>query len=135
MSGDEPAPEIDRPEVVAEVRAAFEAYEDDLVANRVERLVEWFWDDPRAVRLGIDEELYGFEEIAAYRRSQAMATPPRSLRNTVITALGPDVATACTEFLPHGSDAVGRQTQTWIRTAGGWRIASAHVSWSSGHRP
>lgn len=73
--------------------------------------------------------------IADYRRAQARATPPRSLRNTVITTFGDDLATAVTEFVPHGSDAVGRQSQTWLRTPVGWRIASAHVSWSSGRRP
>ncbi len=127
--------EIDGADVVAEVRAAFEAYERDLVANDVEALVTWFWNDPRAVRLGIDEELYGFDAIAGYRRSQAQATPPRSLRNTVITTYGDTLATADTEFLPRGSDAVGRQSQTWLRTPEGWRVASAHVSWSSGVRP
>ncbi|MFN8053013.1 MAG: oxalurate catabolism protein HpxZ [Acidimicrobiales bacterium] len=129
-------PELNRPEIVAEVTAAFEAYESDLVANDVEALVEWFWRDPRAVRLGIDEELYGFDEIAAYRRSQAQATPPRSLRNTVVTTFGDHVATVDTEFVPDGSDAaLGRQSQTWLRTEVGWRVASAHVSWHAGRRP
>jgi hypothetical protein len=129
-------PELNRPDVVAEVRAAFDAYERDLVANDVEALVDWFWHDERAVRLGIDEELYGFDDIAAYRRSQAQATPPRSLRNTVVTTFGDDVATVDTEFAPHGSGtALGRQSQTWLRTPDGWRVANAHVSWHSGTRP
>lgn len=126
---------LNLPEVVAEVRAAFEQYEVDLVANDVERLVEWFWSDPGAVRFGIDEELFGFDEIAAYRRKQARATPPRTLRNTVITTFGTDVATVDTEFCPTGSDAVGRQSQTWLRTSSGWRVANAHVSWHAGVRP
>ena len=128
-------PEINRPDVVAEVRAAFEHYERDLVANDVERLVEWFWDDERAVRYGIDEGHVGHAAIAAYRRSQAIATPPRQLRGTVVTTYGRDVATVDTEFVPDGSQAVGRQSQTWIRVDGRWRVTSAHVSWLSGHRP
>jgi hypothetical protein len=127
--------DIDRPEIVAEVRAAFEEYERDLVANDVERLVDWFWDDGRAVRYGIDESHVGFDDIAAYRRSQSIATPPRDLRGTVITTFGDDLATADTEFVPHGTDAIGRQSQTWARIDGRWRIVSAHVSWLSGHRP
>ena len=127
--------ELDSAEVVAEVRAAFDQYERDLVANDVDALVRWFWEDDRAVRLGIEEELYGFEEIAPYRRSQAIATPPRTLRNTVITTFGRDLAVVNTEFCPHGSPAVGRQSQTWLRTDAGWRVASAHVSWSGGQRP
>ena len=128
-------PELNRSDVVAEVRAAFEQYEADLVTNRVEALVEWFWDDPRAVRFGIDESHVGYDAIAAYRRSQAIATPPRDLRGTVITTFGADVATVDTEFLPHGSDAVGRQSQTWARIDGEWKVTSAHVSWLSGVRP
>jgi hypothetical protein len=128
-------PEINRPEVVAEVTEVFERYEAALVANRVEELVELFWDSPSTVRYGIDEVLRGFDEIAEYRRSQAVATPPRTLRNVVITTYGDTVATADTEFLPLGSDAVGRQSQTWIRTPHGWRVASAHVSWLSGRGP
>lgn len=127
--------QINRPEVVAEVTAAFEHYEAALVANDVDTLIELFWDDPRTVRYGIDEEHVGHGDIAAYRRTQAIATPPRQLRNTVITTFGDDVATADTEFVPDGSDARGRQSQTWIRTADGWRVASAHVSWHAGRRP
>ena len=127
--------ELNRPEVAAEVRAAFEQYEADLVANRVEALVEWFWADPRAVRFGIDESHVGFDAIAGYRRSQAIATPPRDLRGTVVTTFGDDVATVDTEFLPHGSDAVGRQSQTWARVGAEWKVTSAHVSWLSGRAP
>ncbi len=127
--------ELNSADVVAEVLAAFEQYERDLVANDIDALVSWFWNDVRAVRLGIDEELYGFDEIAAYRRTQAVATPPRTLRNTVITTFGADLATVNTEFCPHGSVAVGRQSQTWLRTELGWRVVSAHVSWSGGRRP
>jgi hypothetical protein len=128
-------PEINQPDVVAEVRAAFEQYERDLVANDVEALVRWFWDDDRAVRYGIDEGHVGHAAIAAYRRSQAMATPPRRLRGTIVTTFGTDVATVDTEFVPDGSRAVGRQSQTWARVDGEWRVTSAHVSWLSGHRP
>jgi ketosteroid isomerase-like protein len=126
---------INLPDVLAEVTEVFQRYESALVANDLEVLIELFWDDPRTVRYGIDEQHVGHADIAAYRRTQAVATPPRQLRNTVITTFGTDVATADTEFLPDGADAVGRQTQTWIRTEHGWRVASAHVSWLSGVRP
>lgn len=131
----DPVPQINRPDVVAEVRDAFERYESALVANDVDVLVDMFWDSDLTVRYGIDESHRGHADIAAYRRTQAVATPPRDLRDTVITTFGDDVAVADTEFLPHGSDAVGRQSQTWIRTDAGWRVASAHVSWLSGQRP
>lgn len=127
--------DINRTEVVAQVRAAFERYEQALVSNDVETLIELFWDSPLTVRYGIDECLQGGDAIATYRRSQAVATPPRRLRNTVITTFGESVATADTEFCPIGSDAVGRQSQTWVSTSDGWRVTSAHVSWLSGRAP
>lgn len=127
--------QINLPGVLAEVAETFDRYEAALVANDVEVLIELFWDDPRTVRYGIDEEHVGHADIGAYRRTQAVATPPRRLRNTVITTFGTDVATADTEFVPDGSEVLGRQSQTWIRTAEGWRVASAHVSWHGGRRP
>ena len=128
-------PEINKPQVVAEVTEVFEQYEDALVANRVDELIELFWDSPLTVRYGIDESHYSHDDIAEYRRSQAQATPPRSLLNTVVTTFGESVATVDTEFLPTGTDLVGRQSQTWIRTPDGWRVSSAHVSWLGGRGP
>ena len=128
-------PEINRPEVVADVTEVFERYEAALVANRVEELIELFWDSPLTVRYGIEESHRGHRDISAYRRTQAVATPPRALRNTVITTYGDAVASVDTEFLPTGTDLVGRQSQTWLRTPDGWRVASAHVSWLGGRGP
>jgi len=127
--------EINRDEVVAEVAAAFERYERALLANDVDVLIELFWDSPLTVRYGIDEQHVGSDEIAAYRRSQAVASPARDLRNTVITTFGDDVATVDTEFVTRDTGAVGRQSQTWVRTSHGWRVTSAHVSWCSQHVP
>ena len=127
--------EVNDPAVVAEVEREFARYEAALVANDVEALVEFFHDSPLIVRYGVDDAQHGHDELAAYRRSQASATPPRELRRTVITTYGTDVAVADTEFVPIGSAAVGRQSQTWLRTDAGWRVVSAHVSWLGGRRP
>jgi hypothetical protein len=35
------------------------------------------------------------------------------------------------EYVPRGSDRVGRQSQTWMRTPDGWKIVSAHVSFET----
>ena len=129
------ADEVNKPGIVAEVTAVFEHYEQALLANDVEVLIELFWDSPLTVRYGIDEQHVGLPEIAAYRRSQSVASPPRDLRNTVVTTFGDDVATVDTEFVPHGGGPVGRQSQTWVRTPQGWRVTSAHVSWCSQHVP
>jgi hypothetical protein len=128
-------PQFDDPEGLAEVQAAFDRYEHALVANDREALIAFFLDASTTVRYGIDDSQYGHAELAEFRRTQAIATPPRALRRTVITTFGRDVAVANTEFVPHGSDAVGRQSQTWLRTDAGWKIVSAHVSWLGGRAP
>jgi hypothetical protein len=120
--------EINRPAVLAEVRAEFDRYEAALVANDVEALVAWFRVGPETVRYGLDDAQHGWDEIAAFRRAAASASPPRELLRTVITTFGDDVAVADTEFVAVGTITIGRQSQTWIRTPAGWRIVSAHVS-------
>jgi ketosteroid isomerase-like protein len=121
--------DIDLPDVVAEVRAAFEAYERALVANDVEALDAMFHDDPRTIRFGGAENLFGFAQIKAFRAARSSAGLARTLSHTVITAYGRDVAIASTLF--HRTTMpgkVGRQTQTWVRFLEGWRVVAAHVS-------
>lgn len=121
--------EVDLPDVVAEVRAAFEAYERALVANDVAALDAAFHDDPRTIRFGAAENLFGHAEIRAFRAGRSPAGLARTLANTVITAYGRDVAVASTLFRRDGAPGkVGRQMQTWVRFPQGWRVAAAHVS-------
>ncbi|WP_291139780.1 oxalurate catabolism protein HpxZ [Hydrogenophaga sp.] len=121
-------PEINLPEVRAEVTAAFERYEKALVGNDVDVLDELFWNSPHTLRYGATENLYGYAEIQAFRKARPSAGLARTLGRTVITTYGRDFATANTEFHRAGSDRVGRQSQTWMRTPEGWRVVSAHVS-------
>lgn len=118
--------DINIPEVVAEVAAAFERYEAALVANDVPVLGELFWDSPLTVRYGIAENLHGHAEISAFRAARPATGLGRALERTVITAYGRDMATANTTFRRGGR--LGRQSQTWARMAEGWRVVSAHVS-------
>jgi hypothetical protein len=118
--------EINIPEVVAEVTAAFERYEAALVANDVSVLDELFWDSPLTLRYGIAENLHGHGEIKAYRAARPSVGLARELERTVITAYGRDMATANTLFRRGGR--LGRQSQTWARMPEGWRVVSAHVS-------
>jgi ketosteroid isomerase-like protein len=121
--------DIDLPEVVAEVRAAFEAYERALVANDVEALDAMFRDDPRTIRFGGGENLFGYDEIKAFRAARSPAGLARTLSRTVITAYSRDIAVASTLF--HRTTMpgkVGRQMQTWVRFPEGWRVVAAHVS-------
>ncbi len=120
--------DINQPEVLAEVQAAFARYEDALVHNKVEVLDELFWDSPHTLRYGATENLYGAAEIQAFRASRPSTGLMRELTRTVITTYGQDFATANTEFVRPGSTAIGRQSQTWLRTPEGWRVVAAHVS-------
>ena len=127
--------EIDIPEVLDEVRAAFERYEAALNANDVAILDESFWESAYTVRYGLGENLYGRDEILAFRKSRPPVDLRRKLLRTAITTFGRDFATANCEFLKVDSNRRGRQSQTWMRTPLGWRVVSAHVSWFVSDQP
>jgi hypothetical protein len=121
--------EIDLPEIVAEVTAAFERYEKALVSNDVAILNEIFRKDPRTIRYGGMENLYGYDEIAAFRTGRSPVGLGRTLSKTVISTYGRDHAVASTLFRrPSVAGKIGRQMQTWVRFPEGWRVVAAHVS-------
>jgi hypothetical protein len=121
--------EIDRPEIVKEVKDLFDRYEQALMSNDVQTLNAMFLGDARTIRYGAAENLYGHAEISRFRTARSPAGLVRTLSRTVITTFGRDLAVASTMFhrrtLP---GKVGRQTQTWVRFDQGWRIVAAHVS-------
>lgn len=119
---------LNDPAVLAEVTAAFQAYEKALNNNDVATLTALFWTSPLTVRFGIGENLYGHEAITAFRHARPNIDLRRTLANTVLTTYGDDFATASTEFIKRDTGRRGRQSQTWIRTEVGWRVVSAHVS-------
>ena len=121
--------EINIPEVVTEVTAAFQRYEVALNTNDVAVLDELFWKSPLTLRYGMGENLYGYDQIAAFRSARSPAGLARSISGTQITTYGRDMATANTMFERETVPGkIGRQSQTWMRTAEGWRVVSAHVS-------
>ncbi len=121
--------EIDIPEIVEEVTAAFSKYEQALVSNDVETLNALFHEDPRTLRYGGGENLYGYAEIKAFRAARSPAGLARSTGRTLITTYGRDFAVASTLFFRDTAPGkVGRQMQTWARLQEGWRIVAAHVS-------
>lgn len=126
--------EVNDPAVLAEVNESFAAYERALVGNDIETLNALFWESPLTLRYGVSELLYSHAEIAAFRRRRGAIDQRRTLRNTRIKTFGRDFATADTEFVPEGSDRIGRQSQTWVRTEQGWKIVSAHVSFLASGR-
>jgi hypothetical protein len=120
--------DINLPDVVAEVTTAFERYETALVTNDVEELDALFWNSPHTLRYGASENLYGYDAIREFRAGRSPQGLARRVLRTAITAYGNDFATTNIEFQREGSERIGRQSQTWMRTPAGWRVVSAHVS-------
>ena len=120
--------DINLPDVVAEVTAVLERYEAALVSNDVEMLDTLFWNSPHTLRYGAGENLYGYDQIRAFRAQRSPQGLAREVLRTAITTYGRDFATANLEFQRDGSARTGRQSQTWMRTADGWRVVAAHVS-------
>jgi hypothetical protein len=120
--------EINIPDVVAEVTASFESYEQALSTNDLDTIDGLFRDSPLTLRYGPDGTLLGHAAISAFRRARNIKGVERTLKNTIITTYGRDLAVANTESDRPGSDVTGRQSQTWVRMPEGWRIVSAHVS-------
>jgi hypothetical protein len=119
---------LDRPEVVGEVLAAFRRYERALVAGDLAVLTELFWDDPRCLRYGVADRQAGAAQIAAWRRTHPTVPPGRRLRDTRVLTVDDRTAVVNTLFDYPDGRVEGRQTQTWVRFAQGWRIVAAHVS-------
>jgi len=121
--------DVNLPDVLAEVEAAFVRYERALVTNDLAVLDELFWADPRTVRYGVGEVLYGIEAIRAFRGARPAQGLARILERTAITTFGRDFATASTLFTREGAPGkLGRQQQSWARMPPGWRVVAAHVS-------
>jgi hypothetical protein len=120
--------EIDLPDVVAEVTAAFERYEAALVANDLATLDALFWASPKTVRYGIAENLYGIAAIRAFRAQRPPLDLAREVLRRVVTTFGRDLATTAIDYRRAASGRRGRQMQTWVRLPEGWRIVAAHVS-------
>jgi hypothetical protein len=121
--------QVDIPEVKQEMEAAFALYETALVTNDVATLEALFRDDPRTLRYGTAEILYGMDEIRAFRRGRSPLNLMRKLDRTIITTYGRDFATANTLYTRDSAPGkLGRQSQTWVRFEDGWHIVAAHVS-------
>lgn len=123
--------EVNRPDVLAELAAHAEAYGRALLANDVETLDGYFWSSEHALRFGVTEELYGAEEIAAFRKGRVVNFADRKTTRETLFTLGETLGVANQEFTLtiFGSLRHGRQSQVWVKFPGvGWRIVSAHVS-------
>lgn len=122
--------EINCAEVLIEVRKLFDEYERALVGNDVSTLKRLFWDSSHTIRHGATENLYGSNEIEAFRKARTSKGLMRTLTRVEIRSFGQDFATTHAEFTRDSEPRLGRQTQTLVRFYDiGWRIVSAHVSW------
>ena len=122
--------EVNLPEVLAELRELYPRYEQALISNDVETLVTMFWASPEVMRFGVTENLYGHEELEAFRKSRPAAYLERVVKRLEIVSFGGDFASITLQFernTPMGLSR-GRQSQVWVRMSEGWRIVSAHVS-------
>jgi hypothetical protein len=121
--------EIDLPEVVADVKAAYDRYNNAINSGTIAVLNDTFWNDPRTIRYGQAENLYGYREIEGFRANARPLDPPRTLSKTVITTYGRDFAVASTlTQRANQPGRVGRQMQTWVRFPDGWHVVAAQVS-------
>jgi Protein of unknown function (DUF3225) len=121
---------VNDPGVIAELENLYPVYEQALMANDVEKLVEMFWTKPQVMRFGATENLYGPEELERFRKTRAATNLERVVKRLDIVSFGRDFASITLEFERFsGRDLVqGRQSQVWVRFAEGWRIVQAHVS-------
>jgi len=121
---------INDPEVIAELAALYPRYEQALVSNDVETLVAMFWTGPQVMRFGVTENLYGPEELEAFRKARPASNLARTVTRQQIASFGRDYASITIEFernTPKGT-VRGRQSQVWVRFPEGWKIVQAHVS-------
>jgi hypothetical protein len=121
---------VNDPETIAELQLLYAQYETALMNNDAETLTRMFWASPHAMRFGIAENLYGIDEIAAFRKGRSPANLARTVLRMDIVTFGRDFGSITLEFERHadGKTIRGRQSQVWVRLPEGWRIVSAHVS-------
>jgi hypothetical protein len=121
---------INDPDTLAELEALYPRYETALVTNDVDTLTRMFWASPHAMRFGVTENLYGIDEIRAFRKGRSPANIARTIRRLDIVTFGRDCGSVTLEFerTVDARTILGRQSQVWVRLPEGWRIVAAHVS-------
>jgi hypothetical protein len=122
---------INDAKTVAELQDLYPLYEKALVDNDVDTLTKMFWAAPQVMRFGVTENLYGIEELEAFRKGRSPVGLARVVKRLDIVTFGEDVGSITLEFERNGVDGKvirGRQSQMWVRMPEGWRIVAAHVS-------
>ncbi|MFP3552236.1 oxalurate catabolism protein HpxZ [Paraburkholderia sp. SIMBA_049] len=120
---------INDPATLAAVEAALDEYERALTTNDVPVLDTLFWNSPHTLRYGATENLQGYDAIRAFRAQRPGKGLMRDVIDRSVTTFGADFAVANITFSRAGESRIGRQSQTWARIDGQWRVVAAHVSW------
>ena len=122
--------EINDAVTLAELAELYPKYEEALVTNDVDTLTAMFWAAPHVMRFGVTENLYGIEELEAFRKGRSPVNLARRVKRLDIISFGKDFGSITLEFERESNGTImrGRQSQTWVRMPEGWRIVAAHVS-------
>ncbi len=123
-------PEINDRTLVTELTALYMEYEKALCSNDIATMDRLFWDSPEVMRLGATENLYGIEEIRAFRQGRPAVNLEREIIKLKVVTFGQDTASVVLEFKRVINDIprYGRQSQLWRKFPEGWKIVFAHVS-------
>ena len=121
--------DVNIPEILEEVTAAFMSYEKAITENDVKMINHLFWNDAKTLRYGPNGTLISHEALSTFRRNRVTDGVRRVLKNTSIVTFGQDYAVANAEANDEDISGTVRQSQTWVRTNEGWKIVSAHVSY------
>ncbi len=122
--------EINDAATLTELAELYPKYEEALVTNDVDTLTAMFWAAPHVMRFGVTENLYGIEELEAFRKGRSPVNLARRVKRLDIISFGKDFGSITLEFERESNGKImrGRQSQTWVRMPEGWRIVAAHVS-------
>ena len=124
--------ELNNCDAINEVEKVFELYEEALVTNDVKTLNQFFYNHEETVRFGASENLFGYKAIYEFRKKRSDKNLARYLTRTTISTFERNFATVTTLFHRKNMP-TGRQSQTWVKLADGWKIVSAHVSYLHNH--
>lgn len=120
---------INDPAALVSLEAAFDAYEIALTTNDVPTLDALFWNSPHTLRYGATENLEGYDSIRTFRAARPGGGLTRTILDRSVTTFGQDFGVANITFRRDGERRIGRQSQTWARMNGAWKVVAAHVSW------
>jgi hypothetical protein len=121
---------VNDPQTHRELAELYPFYEMALMENDAETLTRMFWASPLAMRFGVTENLYGIDDIEAFRKARPATGLARTITRLDIVTFGRDYGSVTLEFERQTETRTvrGRQSQVWVRLPEGWRIVAAHVS-------